>query len=441
MSITTTTERGGGMGAGANGPGAQPAHRSGRRVVVTGMGCVTPFGAGVDRFWNGLIEGRSGIGPLTAFDPEPYGTRIAGQVRDFRQADFLSQKEISAGARCVHFALASARMALDDARLSLSVVDTSRVGVFIGSSVGTAEYWVANYGVFLEKGIRRVHPLFPALSYPGVVATQLAISFGVRGPAMCISSACTSGADAIGMAWMQIRAGLIDRAIVGGTEAPLTPMLFAAFDRLGVMSRENENPARASRPFAADRDGFVMTEGAGVCILEAEDAAAERGAVPLAEIAGYAATSDGFHPFSPLPTGEEGARAIQMALEHAELTLADVDYINAHAIGSRANDSIELAIIRQVFGERAAVIPVSAIKSMIGHSMGAAGVIEAIACVRAIRTSTLPPTINLRPEDCEQGFDLVPNVARSVGTRVAVSSTFGFGSRNAVLTLRRAEHD
>lgn len=424
---------------GLSGSGVQAAHHAGRKVVVTGMGCVTPFGAGVDRFWNGLTEGRSAIGPLTAFDPEPYGTRIAGQVRDFRPTDFLSQKEISGSARCVHFALASARMALDDARLSLNVADTSRVGVFIGSSTGTAEHWAANHAVFLEKGIRRVHPLFPALSYPGVVATQLGITFGVRGPAMGISSACTSGTDAIGIAWMQIRAGLIDRAIVGGTEAPLTPIIFAAFDRLGLMSRENDHPTRASRPFAADRDGFVMTEGAGVCILESADAAAERGAPPLAEIAGYAATSDGFHPFSPLPSGEEGIRAIQMALQHAELSPADVDYVNAHAIGSRPNDSIELDIIRRVFGKRAASLPVSAVKSMIGHSMGAAGALELIACARVLQTSIVPPTINLRPEDREKGFDLVPDVARDVDVSVTLSPTFGFGSRNAVLVVKRDE--
>jgi 3-oxoacyl-[acyl-carrier-protein] synthase II len=399
------------------------------------MGCVTPYGAGVDIYWDGLVSGRSGIGPLTVFDPSPYGSKVAGELHNFRPSDFLSQREISGGARAVHFALASARMALAEARLS-HIPEPSRTAVFVGTSIGTAEYWVENYGVFLEKGIRRVHPLFPALSYPGVVATQLAISLGIRGPAMCISSACTSGADAIGMAWMQIRAGLVDRAVVGGTETPLTPMLFAAFDRLGVMSQENDNPERASRPFAADREGFVMSEGAGLCILEAEDAALERGATPLAEIAGYAATSDGFHPFSPLPTGEEGVRAIQMALEHAGLTAADVEYVNAHAIGSRANDAIELDIIRQVFAERSGVVPISAVKSMIGHSMGAAGALEAIACVRALQTRMLPPTTNLAPEDLRRGFDFVPNEARKARVSTVLSPTFGFGSRNAALVIK-----
>ena len=265
-----------------------------RRVLVTGMGAVTPFGPGVDRLWESLIAGRSGITELDAFDPSPYGTRVAGQVHDFRASDFLSQREISGNARCVHLALASARMALEDARLRINAIDTTRIGVFLGTSVGTAEYLAENHAVFLDKGIRRVHPLFPALSYPGIVATQLSITFGTRGPAMCISSACTSATDAIGMAWMQIRAGLIDRAIVGGTEAPLTPILFAAFDRLGVMSREIANPGRASRPFAADRDGFVMSEGAGVCILEAEEVARERGAEGSVEVAGYRPHPMGF---------------------------------------------------------------------------------------------------------------------------------------------------
>ena len=414
--------------------GAEQASR--RRVVVTGMGCVTSFGAGVERFWDALVSGKSGIEVLTAFDPSPYGTKIAGQVRDFRPADHLSQREISGSARCVHFGLASARMALDDAHLSLTHTDTSRTGVFIGTSVGTAEYLAENHAVFLEKGIRRVHPLFPALSFPGVVATQLAITLGVRGPAMCISSACTSATDAIGMAWMHIRAGVIDRAIVGGSEAPLTPILFAAFDRLGVMSRENENPAHASRPFAADRDGFVLSEGAGICVVESEESAAKRSAPVLAEIAGYAATSDGFHPFTPLPTGEEGARAVRMAMEQAGVEPHEVDWVNAHAIGSRPNDPIELDIMNNVFGEAVSRTPISAIKSMLGHTMGAAGALELIACTRAIQTSTIPPTTNLDPGDAVSGIDLVPNEARKAPVHVAVSPTFGFGSRNAVLVVR-----
>jgi 3-oxoacyl-[acyl-carrier-protein] synthase II len=407
-----------------------------RRVVVTGMGCVTVYGAGVERFWENLIAGRSGIGLLTAFDPTPYGTRVAGQVPDFRPADFMSQKAISGSARCMQLGVASARMALEDARLSIRGADSRRVGVFFGTSVGTFSYAAENHAVFLEKGIRRVHPLFPAQSYAGVVATQIAIQFEIRGPAICVSTACTSATDAIGMALLQIRAGLIDRAIVGGAEAPLEPFLFSAFDRLGVMSRLNDSPERASRPFAAARDGFVMSEGAAACILEAEDAAAERGAVPFAEISACSATSDAFHGFSPLPTGDEGARAIWLALEEADLSPEAVDYVNAHAVGSKANDPIELDIMRKVFGERAPQIPLSSIKSMIGHSMGAAGALELIACTQAIKSSMIPPTINLAPEDSRLGFDFVPNKARKARIRTALSSTFGFGSRNAALVIR-----
>jgi 3-oxoacyl-[acyl-carrier-protein] synthase II len=410
--------------------------RTGRKVVITGMGCVTPFGPGVDLFWDSLVAGRSGIGPLTAFDPSPYGSRVAGQVRDFNPSDFMAQKDVASTARCVQFGMAAARMALEDARLAIAKNDSNRTGVFFGTSVGTFSYAAENHAAFLEKGIRRVHPLFPAQSYTGVVATNLAIRFGIVGPAICISTACTSATDAIGAAWLYIRAGVIDRAIVGGTEAPLGPFLFAAFDRLGVMSRLNEAPESASRPFAASRDGFVMSEGAGACILETEEAAAGRGVRPLAELAGYAATSDAFHPFSPSPSGEEGARAIREAMEVAGVTPQEVDYLNAHAIGSQPSDPIELTIIREVFGDRSRHLPISAIKSMIGHCMGAAGALELVVCIQAIRTSVIPPTINLGPIDDQCGVDLVPNIARKTPVRVAVSPTFGFGSRNAALVIR-----
>ena len=408
------------------------------RVLITGMGCVTPLGTGIDCFWNGLIEGRSGIGPLTFFDPAPYGTKIAGEVRDFKASDFLSQREISGSARCVHFALASARMAIDDARLALKGVDTSRVGVFIGTSVGPLMYQTENHAIFLEKGIRRVHPLFPALSYTGVVATQVGISLGIRGPAICVSTACTSATDAMGMAWMQIRAGMIDRAIIGGTEAPLTPYLFAGFDRLGVMSRNNDDPHRASRPFAENCDGFVLSEGAAICVVESEASAAARGAKPIAEIASYAATSDAFHPFSPLPSGEEGVRAVRMVLEQGGSGPEAVDNISAHAVGSRSNDSVELDVVRTVFGEGAPRVPISAIKSMIGHTMGAAGALQLVACALTIRTSTIPPTKNLSTTDRARGFDFVSDEARHQKVQVILSPTFGFGSRNAVLLVKGA---
>jgi 3-oxoacyl-[acyl-carrier-protein] synthase II len=406
-----------------------------RRVIVTGMGCITPHGVGVGRYWQDLIAGRSGIGPLTTFDAAGYGCRIAGEARDFKPLDHLTHRETSASARAVQLGLATARMAVEDARLELSRVDATRIGVFIGSSVGTFDYAAENHATFLEKGIRRVHPLFAAQAYSGVVATQVAISLGIRGPALAVSTACNSATDAIGLGWMHVRSGIVDRAIVGGTEAPLTPLLFASFDRLGVMSRENEHPQRASRPFSLDRDGFVLSEGAGVCVLEAEDVAAARGARGLAEITGYAATSDAFHPFSPHPSGEDGVRAIRLALESAGARLSDVDYVHGHAIGSRPNDPIEADILKATFGEGIQRIPVSATKSMTGHTMGAAGALELIATICSIRHSILPPTINLQPDEAVAGLDLVPATAREQEVRLAISTTFGFGSRNGVLAV------
>ena len=407
-----------------------------RRVVITGMGCVTPYGCGVDVFWDGISSGRSAIGPLTAFDPTPYGCRVAGQIRDFNPRDFMPIKEVTSSSRVAQLAVASARLAVENAKLSLQTIDTSRIGVFIGSSVGTAEYYVENHAVFLEKGIRRVHPLFPAQAYPGVVATQAGIALGVRGPSMSISTACTSAADAIGIAFLQIRGGLLDRAVVGGAEAPLTPLIFSSFDRLGVMSRMNEAPERASRPFATDRDGFVMSEGSAACILETEESALERGATVLGELAGYGATSDGFHAFFPLPSGEEGVRAIQMALTQADLSAGDIDYVSAHAIGSKPNDPIEVEILRLVFGEAAPRVPVSSIKSMLGHSMGAAGALELISSVQTIRHSLIPPTINVDATGSLGGLDYVAEGSRARRVRSVLSPTFGFGSRNAALVIR-----
>lgn len=409
-----------------------------RRVIITGMGCVTPYGTGVEPFWNSLVEGRSAIGPLTAFDPTPYGSKIAGQIRGFDAREHLSQREISGSARAVQLGLASARIAVEDARLSIPRSDPERIGVFMGSSVGTSDYLAENHAVFLEKGIRRVHPLFPAQSYGGVIATQVSISLGIRGPTLAVSTACNSSTDAIGLGWLYIRSGLIDRAIVGGTEAPLTPILFAAFDRLGVMSRSNDQPERASRPFSEDRDGFVLAEGAGVCVLEAEEVAKGRGAGLLAELVGYAATSDAFHPFSPHPSGADGVRAIREALSIGARRISDVDYVNAHAIGSCLNDPIEAAILKTAFGEGMQRIPVSAIKSMTGHVMGAAGALELISTVRTSNTSILPPTINVFSENDMPGLDLIPHHARRQAVRLAVSTTFGFGSRNGVLAIASA---
>ncbi len=278
----------------------------------------------------------------------------------------------------------------------------------------------------------------PAQNYPGSIAAEIAILLGIRGPVMTVSTACTSGADAIGLALAQIRAGTVDAALAGASEAPLFPLLFASFDRLNVMSRWSGPPAAASRPFSADRDGFVLSEGAAVCMLESEKSARKRGATILAELAGFAATCDGYHHLLQLPSGEEAARAIRLALADAGAAVSDVDYVSAHGTGTRPNDPLETAVVKEVFGERAGRIPVTSIKSMTGHLMGACGALELIAGVETLLHQTVPPTINLDVADPACDLDYVPNSARRMPVRTLVSNTFGFGSRNAVLVLRAA---
>lgn len=409
------------------------------RVVITGLGCVSPLG-GVDETWQGLVQGRSGIGPLDVFDARPFQTRVSGQVRDFDPLRYMPQREVNASSRCVQFAVAAARMAVADAELEVERADRTRIGVYLGTSIGPLALALQQYAAFMEKGIGRVHPMAPAQNYPGVVASEIAILFGIKGPAITVSTACTSGADAIGLALSQIRSGAVDAAIAGASEAPLFPVLFASFDRLGLMSRREGPPAGASRPFSADRDGFVLSEGAAVCVLERESAAQKRGASILAELGGFGATCDGYHPLRQLPSGEEAARAVQLALCDAGAAIDEVDYISAHGTGTRPNDQIETSVIKQVFGQRARAIPVSSIKSMTGHLMGACGALELIACVKTLGDGIIPPTINLETADPFCDLDYVPNEARPARVRTVVSNTFGFGSRNAVLVLRGNGH-
>jgi 3-oxoacyl-[acyl-carrier-protein] synthase II len=405
------------------------------RAIVTGLGCITPLGV-LDETWAGLIEGRSGIDVLTAFDARPYRTRVAGQIRNFRPLDFMPAKEVNATSRCVQFAVAAARMAIEHSRLDLPSVDPRRIGVYIGTSIGPLDLAIAQHAICLEKGMARVHPMAPAYNHPGVLASEIAILVGIRGPAITIASACTSGADALALALCQIRAGVVDIAIAGASEAPLFPTLFAAFDRLALMSRREGNPAAACRPFSLDREGIVLSEGAGMCVLEAENFARRRGACLIAELAGAGATSDAYHHFQQRPDGEEAARAIEIALADARVSPNDVDYISAHGTGTPGNDAIETIVIKRVFGARAHAIPVSSIKSMTGHSMGACAGVEAVACAKTICEGVIPPTINLEVADPACDLDFVPNVARCAVSNVVLSNSFGFGSRNAALVFK-----
>jgi 3-oxoacyl-[acyl-carrier-protein] synthase II len=406
-----------------------------KRVIITGLGCVGPHGD-VDALWDGLRGGHSAIRKLSVFDPAGFHSQVAGEARAFDPSAHMAQRIINASSRCVQLAVAAAGMAIGNASLDLGRTNTRRIGIYLGTSIGPLGYAMQQYGTFVEKGIERVHPMAPAQNYPGVIASEVAIQFGIRGPAMTISTACTSGADAIGLALSQLRAGVVDVAIAGASEAPLFPALYASFDRLGLMSRWQGDPAEACRPFSRSRDGLVLSEGAAVCILETAASAEARPATMLAELAGFAATSDAYHHFHQLPSGEEAARAIQEALDDAGVDPADVDYVSAHGTGTAANDAVETQVIKMTFGARAPLLPVSSIKSMMGHTMGASGAFAVIACVKALNDGLLPPTINLHDRDPACDLDYVPNVARPAAVRTVVSNTFGFGSRNAVLVIK-----
>jgi 3-oxoacyl-[acyl-carrier-protein] synthase II len=408
-----------------------------REVVVTGLGCVTPLGA-VESCWAALREGRSGIGPLTVFDATPYRAQVAGQARDFDPAGYLGAKETAASSRCGQLAAVATRDAIDDAALSLPTCDRGRVGVFIGTSIGPLPHAFEHHAIFLEKGISRVHPLAPAQDYPGSIASDVAIRLGIRGPVMTVSTACTSGADAVGLGLLHLRAGVIDVAIVGGSEAPLAPMIYAAFDRLALLSRWRGEPGAACRPFALGRDGIALSEGAAICVLETRAHAERRNARILVEVAGFAATCDAHHALQQLPSGEEAARAMQLALADARVSEAEVEYISAHGTGTVANDVTETRAIRRVFGERAPRIPISSIKSMTGHLMGACGALEFVAAVLTIVRRTIPPTANLHTPDPECDLDYVPVAPRRAQVGVVLSNTFGFGARNAALVVREA---
>jgi 3-oxoacyl-[acyl-carrier-protein] synthase II len=385
--------------------------------------------------WSNLVAGESGIDRLQVFDPGPYETKVAGHARDFRPEDYLARKQINALPRQAQMAVVAASLARRDAGLH-ELVDPERTGVFLGTSIGPLALTTEQQSTFMENGIARVHPMGPAHSYPGVAASEVAIQMAIKGPVMTVSTACTSGADAIGLGLAQIRAGMVDVALVGASEAPLFPLLFAAFDRLGLMSRWQGDPREACRPFAADRLGIVLSEGAAVCVLESEASAKQRGARILAELAGFGATCDAYHQLHQLPSGEEAARAMRLALRDADVDPGEVDYISAHGTATPSNDPIETSAAKQVFGERAHSIPMSSTKSMTGHLMGACGPLALIACVMAINKAMVPPTINLSVRDPACDLDYVPNRARAMPVRTAMSNTFGFGARNASLVLK-----
>lgn len=430
------------MAAGGDGEEAEVKPRT--KIVVTGVGAVSPLGWG-DDFWNGLIEGKSGITKLPEWASE-YPASIAGQVPDnFNPSDFMDAKEVKRQARFTHLAMAASKLAIEDSKLDISgeTTDMKRVGCLLGSGIGGVEVFENNCKNFEEagagkKGLRRVSPfLIPSL-IPNAAAGTVAIELGLKGPNYCSVSACASGTHTIGDAFYFLENGHADVILAGGSEAAITPLCYAGFNNIkAVTTAYNDNPTVASRPFDKNRSGFVMAEGAGMLVLETEEHALKRGATIYCELSGYGATCDAHHITAPHPEGEGLAGCIEMALKHGGIKPEEVDYINAHGTSTPYNDKFETLAIKRVFGDHASKLKISSIKSMIGHSLGAAGALEAIACAKTIKEGIIAPTINYETPDEDCDLDYVPNKAEKVDVNVAISDNLGFGGHNAALVFKK----
>ncbi|GMB08906.1 beta-ketoacyl-ACP synthase II [Thermolongibacillus altinsuensis] len=409
-----------------------------RRVVVTGLGAVTPLGNDVETTWKNIVAGQSGIGPLTRLNPDDFPAKVAAEVKDFRIENYIDKKEARKMDRFTQYAVAASLMAVKDANLEITEEIAPRVGVWIGSGIGGMETFEEQMKIFLEKGYRRVSPFFVPMMIPDMASGQVSIILGAKGINTCTVTACATGTNSIGDAFKVIERGDADVMITGGAEAPLTNMSFAGFSAAKALSF-NPDPKTACRPFDKDRDGFVMGEGAGILILEELEHALKRGANIYAEIVGYGATGDAYHITAPAPGGEGGARAMKQALSDAGLKPEDIDYINAHGTSTEYNDKYETMAIKEVFGEHAYKLAVSSTKSMTGHLLGAAGAVEAIFSVLAIKDGVIPPTINYQTPDPECDLDYVPNVARKQNVRTVLSNSLGFGGHNATIIFKKYE--
>ena len=409
-----------------------------RRVVITGLGLVTPLGTGVDKTWKALCAGESGIGRITRFDPTGYDAQIAGEVKDFDPTQFIEKKEIKKMDTFIHYAVGASQLAVDDANLVVSPEEATRVGVYIGSGIGGLGSIEHYHDVLKEKGPGRVSPFFIPMTIINLASGQVAIRVGAKGPNSCAVTACATGNHCIGDAYRLIQRNDADVMIAGGAEAAITPLGVAGFASAKALSFRNSEPTRASRPFDKDRDGFVLGEGAGVVVLEELEHARARGARIYAELIGYAMNSDAYHITAPPEEGEGAVRCMEMALKNAGVTKTDIGYINAHGTSTMA-DAIETKAIKHVFGEQAYRIPVSSTKSMTGHLLGAAGGIEAVFSILALYHGILPPTINLDHPDPACDLDYVPNQARPAKIQAALSNSFGFGGVNACLIFRRCD--
>ena len=407
-----------------------------RRVLVTGVGSVSPLGGETEALWDGLVAGRSGAGPITRFDASAMDSRIACEVKDFSTEGVLDRKDAKRMDRFVQFAVVAAHEAMRRSRLDPDAADRDRIGVVIGSGIGGMETFEQQHRILLEKGPGRVSPFFVPMMISDMAAGHVSLQFGLRGPNFGTVSACASGAHAIGEALRLLRAGDADVMICGGAESTITPMAVAGFCSARALSTRNDDPQRASRPFDADRDGFVIAEGAGLLVLETEEHARRRDAPVLCEFAGYGASADAYHLTNPAEDGNGAARAMWRALEDAGVRPEDVDYINAHGTSTTAGDPVEVLAVKSVFGGHARRLMMSSTKSMTGHLLGAAGGLEAVITALALERGVVPPTINLEHADPRCDLDFVPHQARTQDVRVAVSNSFGFGGHNAALVLK-----
>ena len=405
--------------------------------MVTGMGAVTPLGLSADEFWKGLVEGRSGIGPMTLCDPTDYPCRISGEVPGFDPEQFIPAKESRRMARFTQLAVVAANMALEDARLDLEREDRERVGVFLGNGNGGFPTIEEGVRILVERGGMRMSPFFFPMILPNMAAGTVSRIVGTKGYSSTVSTSCAASTQSIGEAAEVIRRGSAEVMLAGGTEAGISQLGLAGFSVMRALSTRNEEPEKASRPFDAQRDGFVPSEGAGLLILESVEHALDRGATILAEVSGYGVSSDAYHPVQPDEDGSGAARAIKWALEDADVRPAKVDYINAHGTSTPMNDVSETRAIKRVFGDLAYKIPISSTKSMIGHALGGAGGMEAVACVKTILEGVIHPTVNYEFPDPECDLDYVPNAAREKDVQVVLSNSFGFGGQNACLVFRR----
>jgi len=410
-----------------------------RRVVVTGLGVVAPNGIGTDTFWENLVAGVTGIDRITRFDAGRHDSKIAGEVKGFDPLLYMEKKEVKKMDLFIHYALASAIMAVDDARLKVEEAERGRIGVMIGTGMGGIPALEESHNVLLEKGPGRISPFFIPSIITNLASGQIAMRFGFRGPNSCVSTACATGNHAIGDSLELIKRGAADVMIAGGSEAVITPLTIGGFGAMKALSTRNDEPHRASRPFDKGRDGFVMGEGAGVLVLEELQRALRRGAKIYAELVGYGMSADAYHMTAPEPEGVGAITSMRLALEAARLNPEDVDYINAHGTSTPMGDAAETRAIKQVFGAHAYRLAISSVKSMTGHLLGAAGGVESLATVLTIYHGLIPPTVNYDEPDPDCDLDYVPNKARQAEVSVALTNSFGFGGTNATLVFKQYE--